>query len=737
MAEEFTVNPATGKLDVIQGVNPLEAVDIELSGASILANSEASGVLTLGGTGGSNNENLTLDFESDADDVVLGTTTNIQRIKFGTLSALLADNNALYFGNSLDSQITWETSGNDNLQLGTTCAGDASGSGYFSLMERADMGNANRSPLDTSANPVLRIYSSDATQPLDYIEMYHDQTNSIIANGSGSIKLNSANDIFLDANGSDIFFLDNGSQALRVHNDVSIAQSVIGLGYLAGRQVIFCDSADALTDFGHDIETNPVVYIHSRDETNINDYISFKHDQTDAVIDVGSGNLNLNASVVVSGDQTFETPGSAINFTEDNIGGVKIAVPYAMAGFSITRSGGTGYSVDDVLTLTAGGGNCTVRVASVVAGVVYTVEITEPGTGYSINYFSSMLPNSPTTGGGGTGCTLQVRSIVLESKVEPSGETNFDNNLKLGGYLQIGSDQQPYITANDGYSTGITAGRVGIGMNKYFDGASGTGISVFAHHNPLVSGNYQGLGIGGYNLVDGNNYGAGSKMVGLAFGNYQYFSPLPNGSVELDYFGMDIFGVNASSAIIAKDVYAARFQSEIKALLTATNRYGVYIKSGNVANVIDLTNDYMFFVETAGGGDNNYQMVLEGSGAGQGIWFNGITGDRLYSDGTNLVVDSGLETQGTRVHNTSRYTSAQTNQASDEIVFADTDGGDWKYTLNNGIEGQHLRITNCGSSGNTLEVGHWSTQKTMGESSQLLSDGETINIYYNATEGWW
>lgn len=63
-------------------------------------------------------------------------------------------------------------------------------------------------------------------------------------------------------------------------------------------------------------------------------------------------------------------------------------------------SGGTGYSVSNVLTLSGGTGG-TVTVTSVSAGVVTGIEITTSGSGYSLGV-------STTTGGGGTGCTIYV-----------------------------------------------------------------------------------------------------------------------------------------------------------------------------------------------------------------------------------------------------------------------------------------------------------------------------------------
>ena len=68
--------------------------------------------------------------------------------------------------------------------MGVT-SGSATDSGYMSIMEVADIGNANRSPLATSSNPVLRIYSAYDPSATDYGELYQDGTNFNIGLGEG------------------------------------------------------------------------------------------------------------------------------------------------------------------------------------------------------------------------------------------------------------------------------------------------------------------------------------------------------------------------------------------------------------------------------------------------------------------------------------------------------------------------------------------------------------------------
>jgi len=71
------------------------------------------------------------------------------------------------------------------------------------------------------------------------------------------------------------------------------------------------------------------------------------------------------------------------------------------------NAGGTGYEVDDVLTIvqSGSGGNATVTVATVADGVVTAVTLTARGTGYAA------ATGLSTTGGNGTGCKVNITAI--------------------------------------------------------------------------------------------------------------------------------------------------------------------------------------------------------------------------------------------------------------------------------------------------------------------------------------
>ena len=165
---------------------------LNVGSATGVSATAAAGVLTLAGIGNTNNENITFNFESTANEIQISSSSGVGVFVWGKDFRLNDDTN-FRFGTINSLYMDWETTGNDNFQIGTKC-NSANNSGYINIMEWTDLGNANRSPLATSINPVLRIYSADATIATPYIEMYHDNTNANIGIGLGVLNIVPATD---------------------------------------------------------------------------------------------------------------------------------------------------------------------------------------------------------------------------------------------------------------------------------------------------------------------------------------------------------------------------------------------------------------------------------------------------------------------------------------------------------------------------------------------------------------
>ncbi len=253
----------------------------QLGGSTGVSLSGASGVLTLAGIGNTHNENVTLSFESGANYAVWNSTSGLNRM-WSYLSFNFEDGfGNKYGGSGSDSSLKWVTEGNDNLQLGIAC-GSADQSGYFSLMKYADMGNANRSSSGTSADPVFRIYSSDATQALDYGEFYHDQNNFNIVVGNGNLDFSSQYGTF-DFNYA-------GTEAFRLFADIENDQVIFATLDETGNQIIIANRTVFNKNYDHVVQTNPTLYIHSdlSPDTSNNQWGSLAWITDDFIISTGA-----------------------------------------------------------------------------------------------------------------------------------------------------------------------------------------------------------------------------------------------------------------------------------------------------------------------------------------------------------------------------------------------------------------------------------------------------------------
>ncbi|MCK5321338.1 hypothetical protein KAJ38_02060, partial [Candidatus Pacearchaeota archaeon] len=222
-----------------------------------------TGTLTLGGTGGTYDGYWSMDYEEEYSCVKITAGKSVNAfVSTQFLTTLqVVDDVGFGFGNSADVTFMWETTGNDNLQIGTG-VGSSDYSGYFSFMEKADMGTTNRSPTSTSADPVFRVYSSDATEANDYIETYHDQADAFIVSGNGKITLDPESEV--------IDIKPNGAFAISWENDMTYDQSVMGVADAVGNQLIITNRVLHEKDHDHPVQTDPTLFIHSDTDPDTN-----------------------------------------------------------------------------------------------------------------------------------------------------------------------------------------------------------------------------------------------------------------------------------------------------------------------------------------------------------------------------------------------------------------------------------------------------------------------------------
>lgn len=111
--------------------------------------------------------------------------------------------------------------------------------------------------------------------------------------------------------------------------------------------------------------------------------------------------------------------------------------PDGIATISID-SGGTGYIINDILTVSAGNQDATINVDTVSGGIVTSVSIIFPGSGYSVDTAVE------TTGGTGSGCTIDIDEITNYTSYEHSYPLQIISHAQYAA-ITLGGNQEILI----------------------------------------------------------------------------------------------------------------------------------------------------------------------------------------------------------------------------------------------------------------------------------------------------
>jgi len=164
------------------------------------------------------------------------------------------------------------------------------------------------------------------------------------------------------------------------------------------------------------------------------------------------------------------------------------------------------------------------------------------------------------------------------------------------------------------------------------DGNSGVGIfSSF-------EANTGGSAVSGYATPNTGAWTSFKTITSLDYGIFATFQAI-TGS-KLSSTGINIYGFGGLYSSAALDV--------VKSINVANHHLMVGTYSANKWYGIDIADvsgatigeQYQLNIAKPTGATNNYQIMLQGNGTGSGIWFDGTTGKRIYSDGTNLVFNT-------------------------------------------------------------------------------------------------
>jgi hypothetical protein len=138
--------------------------------------------------------------------------------------------------------------------------------------------NALEVDADAHIDGSLRAYGVQFLDGVSYHKGYSQYDGSVPTNGV----------LWTDT------YLGSGSAWL--HHSHTYNQVEFGLSANAGRQLVITDYANFLHDHDHATQTNPTLFVHSATDPDVDNtqWLSAAHNQTDAVITTGTGNLILN-----------------------------------------------------------------------------------------------------------------------------------------------------------------------------------------------------------------------------------------------------------------------------------------------------------------------------------------------------------------------------------------------------------------------------------------------------------
>lgn len=143
---------------------------------------------------------------------------------------------------------------------------------------------------------------------------------------------------------------------------------------------------------------------------------------------------------------------------------------------------------------------------------------------------------------------------------------------------------------------------------------------------------------------------------------------------------------------------------------------------------------------------SNIQVGWSSTGLGDGTKDIGLARDSAgvlrVTDGTTGVGDlitSALESRAGRIVNTTRITaSPYAVLATDHVIYLDTDGGVIVANLPAGVVGTTYKIINVGGSANDVTLNPNGAELLFGaNSSTAITDGTSVTITFEGTEGWW
>lgn len=210
----------------------------------------------------------------------------------------------------------------------------------------------------------------------------------------------------------------------------------------------------------------------------------------------------------------------------------------------------------------------------------------------------------------------------------------------------------------------------------------------------------------------------------------------PSGIIGLiisDTFTSDGSGTLASGIFTSQTLVGASGDTTSLTGTTFSSAITTQTATETITNISQVEINEPFITDNLTGDITNAQTLLIVAAPTEGVNNYAL---RVAAGATLLGGE--LETTAGRIKTVTRVTTTYTILVTDSVVFGNTDSAGFTATLPAGVSGQTLKVVNSGSSGNNLTVAPDGSDDLLGANSSFtLFDGESLDITFDSTDGWY
>lgn len=413
-------------------------------------------------------ENVDLGSASDRLGDIYAGTLNITGLSIsGNLN--LNDDDQLQFGDSQDADITYDTTdANANMLKVGLPTGDATNVpvlsvGLSSTIIGADLGIDNG-----ETDPTISIYSADGAKRLA-LRALNSGAHEVLGTSTGAdqLLLTDFNTIYTPqtilSNDNNYFFGVGGGMIVK--NATAGIDDMVVMGLRNNQPLVLTTNANASSNFGKGTSADPRLYITSQTafSSDTSQWVSFYHNGTDAITDVGTGDFVTGANVSVAASsygfninanktgafQGMQASGSTLALNSGAFGG--IVVLRDNSGNSYVTAEGVGTTIEQItqtsgsptLLSATGSAHTTLDASSETTDILFDLARTVQFSAGALTNQRAVQFNAPIYAFTGASTITNAATIYIDSAPTAGTNATITNSYALwvdSGDAQLDGD---------------------------------------------------------------------------------------------------------------------------------------------------------------------------------------------------------------------------------------------------------------------------------------------------------